>query len=243
VSTIVFDIEADALLYDASIIWCLVGYDKETFYIYHVDIGEPVCYPKNTVICSIEEMLDMLATNHIVGHNIIAYDLPLLHKLHNYSYKIENMDDTIIMSRLFYPDREGHSLEWWGEKLRFKKGEHTDFSHFSQEMLDYCIQDVLLTTRVYEILQTEGSDWDWTPSLTLEYNIQHIQTIQETNGVLFDTNKATKLLEVIGKEIKEIEEKVVPAIPYSVVNDGPVNKPFKKDGSYSEQAKRWLNED
>jgi DNA polymerase I-like protein with 3'-5' exonuclease and polymerase domains len=147
------------------------------------------------------------------------------------------------MSRLFYPDREGHSLEWWGEKLRFKKGEHTDFSHFSQEMLDYCIQDVLLTTRVYEILQTEGSDWDWTPSLTLEYNIQHIQTIQETNGVLFDTNKATKLLEVIGKEIKEIEEKVVPAIPYSVVNDGPVNKPFKKDGSYSEQAKRWLNED
>jgi DNA polymerase I len=243
--TLIFDIEADGFLYEVSTIWCLVAYEVETqtYHIYHVDTEEEVCYPKKHILHNINSILSLLSTSTIVGHNIYSYDLPVLSKLYSFQYtpSVERYQDTIIMSRLFYPDRDGHSLEDWGERLKYSKGGHTDFSRFSKEMLTYCIRDVDITYRTWLHLKEEAGDWDWSRSLLLEYSMQHIQTKQETNGVLFDKDKAETLLAKIQLEIADIEAKVIPAIPQKVVDMGEVRKPFLKSGEYSEITKRWLN--
>jgi DNA polymerase I-like protein with 3'-5' exonuclease and polymerase domains len=236
-----FDIEANDLLYGASHIWCLVGYEDDTS-TYHIwiDSKEKFKYNNTIFYVSIEELLEEMKSHTLVGHNILGYDLPLLYKLYSIIYS--TIEDTIVLSRLSYPDREGHSLEDWGEKLRFKKGNHKDFSKFSKEMLDYCIRDVDLTRKVYYVLMEEMKGWDWEEAKKIEYAMQVLATKQETTGILFDVEKAKQLLNVIEEEIESIEAIVIPSIPNTVEDLGMVNKPFLKSGELSEQSKRWLNE-
>ena len=146
------------------------------------------------------------------------------------------------MSRLFYPDREEHSLEYFGKLLKNQKISYTDFSKFSQEMLDYCIQDVVLNDHVYKYLLAEKDDWDWTEALKLEYNIWNIQQKQEQHGVLFDVKAAIELYDKIDIEIQEIETKVISEVPLRPVNQGELKKIFLKNGDYTTPVKEWINE-
>ena len=245
--TLIFDIEADDLLYRATKVWCIVGYMEETntYHIFHtpLDNGEKVVYPKNSIIYSIEEYISLLSSSYLVGHNIISYDLALLNKLYSFSYSVgpSKIADTVVMSRLSYPDRDGHSLRDWGEKFKFPKGDHKDFSCFSQEMLDYCIRDIDITRRVYKYLLEEMSDWDWSASLQLEYAMQALQVKQEIHGVLFNQQAARELVTTINKEIEEIEQTVIPQIPKKLVDLGEVRKPFLKSGEYAAITLRWLD--
>lgn len=238
------DIEADNLLYSATTIWCIVSKIGEHFHIYLKHKLEGISN-KHTYYYNIQEYIEqVLRVGHLVFHNGISYDLPLLAKLHNFEYNIspENITDTHILSRLYNPDREGHSLEWWGEKLRFKKGSHSDWTCLSLEMLNYCIQDVQVLERVYNVLQEEGKDWSWYEAIKLEYEIWNVQQKQEQHGVLFDAVKAEQLLDTIVTEIAEIESKVIEEIPMSYKDEGEVKKVFNKDGSYTLSVKNWVGE-
>lgn len=241
----IFDIEADNLLYDATQIWCIIALRDSIFHIYHVP-HDNITYPENAeVYLDINSFLDFLSNQEkLVGHNIIGYDLPLLKKLHGFKYEIStlSLDDTHIMSRLFYPDREEHSLEYFGKLLKNQKISYTDFSKFSQEMLDYCIQDVVLNDHVYKYLLAEKDDWDWTEALKLEYNIWNIQQKQEQHGVLFDVKAATELYNKIDIEIQEIETKVISEVPLRPVNQGELKKIFLKNGDYTTPVKEWIDE-
>lgn len=240
-----FDLEANNYLRGATIVWCGVAYlsDIKEWRIYHVDTEEYIEYPMHSKRVSIEDFIEMLYEYKPSAYNGLGYDFPLLCKLHGFNYKPDpsTLIDPLIMSRLSYPDRDGHSLDAWGERFAMHKGGHKDFTKFSNEMLQYCIQDTRILKRTREYLEQEMSDWDWGRSLLLEYSMQHIQTKQETNGVLFDKDKAEALLAKIQLEIADIEAKVIPAIPQKVVDMGEVRKPFLKSGEYSETTKRWLN--
>jgi hypothetical protein len=72
--------------------------------------------------------------------------------------------------------------------------------------------------------------------------MQHIQTKQELNGVLFDVEKAETLLTKIQGEIHEIEQKVIPAIPMTIKDLGEVRKPFLKSGEYSATTIKFLDD-
>lgn len=237
------DIEADNLLYSATTIWCIVSKVGGHYHIYLKHQIEGVSN-KHTYYYNIDEYIEQVLSKvgHLVFHNGISYDLPLLAKLHNFQYNItpDVVTDTHILSRLYNPDREGHSLEWWGEKLRFKKGSHSDWSCLSLEMLTYCIQDVDVLERVYSALQAEGEGWDWFQSIQLEYEIWHVQQKQEQHGVLFDAAKAEQLLDVISAEISEIETTVIEEIPMSYKDEGEIKKVFNKDGSYTVSVKNWI---
>lgn len=242
-----FDIEADNLLTDATVIWCIVAkvegkyfiYTQES-YTYEIDFPEELSWHTS----DIQEYLKLLSKYTLVGHNIISYDLPLLKKLHGYSYSIDpsKLVDTHILSRLYNPDRVEHSLAYFGDLLRYPKGDHSDWSKFSQEMLDYCIRDVDLTEAVHSHLLNEGAGWDWSEAIKLEYNIWHIQQKQEQHGVLFDKGNAEILLEKITTEIEEIESKVISEIPPTYKDMGEVKKVFNKDGSYTLSVRNWLND-
>jgi len=241
---VVFDIEADNLLTDATKIWCIVAKYRDQYHIF-INNEEEYTLPTNSYRYSgIEWFLNFLThiPDTLVGHNIISYDLPLLRKLHGYSYTIDptKLVDTHILSRLYNPDRPEHSLEYFGNILKYPKGNHTDWSCMSQDMLDYCIRDVDLTEAVYSHLLKEGAGWDWSEAIKLEYNIWHIQQKQEQHGVLFDKSNAEILLEKIQTEIDDLTSTLIKEIPKTYKDDGEVKKVFLKNGEYTASVNTWL---
>ena len=244
-SLCIFDIEADNLLTTATTVWCIVAKVDNSYHIYHHPSAINLAFPANSHVTNdIEHYLEFLKVQEcVVGHNIISYDLPLLKKLLNFEYTIDptRIVDTHIQSRLFNPDREEHSLEYFGRLLNFPKGDHKDWSCMSQEMLDYCIRDVDLTEAVYSLLQNEGAGWNWSEAIKLEYNIWHIQQKQEQHGVLFDVPKAEELLVKIQEEITSLETTIIQEIPPVYKNDGELKKIFLKNGEYTSFVKDWIN--
>ena len=140
------DIETDGL--DATKIHVCVCKDRDTEELtYHTR-----AYTFNTLLKNYDT---------VVGHNILSFDVPVLAKLWKSDIPLSKICDTYILSSLFNPDREGkHSLKAWGKRLGLDKIEFESFSTFDKEMLEYCINDVEITHRLYEhLIGTEKTDF------------------------------------------------------------------------------------
>ena len=200
---IIFDIETDG--FNPTKVHCLV-LQKD---------GKEISF----VGRDIPKGIDLLADNLVVGHNVIKYDLPVLKRLYNYSHNPELVHDTLCLSRLIYPDIANsvdfkllannhidksvvgrHSLKAWGQRLKFYKGDFAevhDFKEFNKDMLDYCIQDVKLTSLLYKKLLEKGFSKE---SIELEHEVANILKIQEDKGFGFDISKAQDLhAKLLGK--------------------------------------------
>ena len=65
--------------------------------------------------------------DEFIMHNGISFDAPILNKLTGSNIRLSQVRDTLIESQLYNPIRDGgHSLEAWGERLKFPKGNFTD---------------------------------------------------------------------------------------------------------------------
>ena len=111
--------------------------------------------------------------DRVVGHNIINYDLRVITKLYPFFSPVGDVVDTLLLSRLYHPklmevDKKQalkhmplqlygrHSLEAYGYRLGEFKGnfaKETDWNDWSQEMEDYCTQDVKVTTKLCDHFQ------------------------------------------------------------------------------------------
>jgi DNA polymerase-1 len=228
------DLETNGLLFEVTTVWCAVAYleDKQKYLI----------YPSEDCPSMLSWLLTLKMNDYILCfHNGIGFDLQVLKKLFNFNISLDNIVDTLLLSRLYNPDREGHSIEWWGNTLNFHKGVYNDWSKFTPEMLEYCIKDVDVLRRVYYALQEEAGDWDWSESIRLTYRFADVISRQEQHGVLFDVSKASVLLQEIVSEIETTEEKILSEIPKKAVQIGAtVTKPFKKNGEISKQVQDWM---
>ena len=176
---IVLDIETN-LEHDK--IWCVVTRNIDT---------DEWFYFKST------ENLQTYLNNaeKIVAHNGIFFDFPVLKRVWGITVKKSQVIDTLVLSRLYNPSLEdGHSLESWGKRLGYPKTEFNDFSQFSQEMLDYCIQDTLVTKQLYLHLEKEMKDDFSEKSKELEHQVAIIIAEQERNGFKLDERAAQELL-------------------------------------------------
>jgi len=160
--TIVFDLETNGLLHDLTRIHCLAIYDSTT------DKVETYNDEKNNKYSISEGIGKLLVADTLVGHNIIGFDLPALSNLYNYFTPTARIVDTLLLSRLYHPNIYDidhkhkwrhmplqlygrHSLESYGYRLGEYKGDFgktSDWSEWSQEMEDYCAQDVVVTTKL-----------------------------------------------------------------------------------------------
>jgi len=113
----------------------------------------------------------------LVGHNIIGFDLPIIKRIYPWFSYSGTVVDTLLLSRLYHPNlldidqpkdkytkerttrwedmpvqlTGRHSLEAYGYRLGEYKGNFgktTDWKEWSQEMQDYCKQDVIVTTKL-----------------------------------------------------------------------------------------------
>ncbi|MGL5016462.1 MAG: hypothetical protein ACRC6V_19620 [Bacteroidales bacterium] len=105
----------------------------------------------------LSEYCDKLAeADVVVGHNIVDFDCPALKKL-NGKLTTKAVFDTLVISRMLEPDRiQGHSLDSWGKSLGCHKGDfgkqENAWEVFTEEMYEYCEQDVAVTLKLYKHL-------------------------------------------------------------------------------------------
>ena len=141
----------------------------------------------------------------LIGHNIIGFDLPALGKLLGFEWWGE-VEDTLVMSRLDNPSREGgHSLASWGTRMNFPKGDYDDWSVYTDEMGEYCKQDVKVLVRLYKYMTSKRMS---EKALEMEHKIAQITHKQTQNGWKFDLRKATHLLAAIKEEMFIAEDEV-----------------------------------
>ena len=205
----IIDIETDNLYDDVTKIHCVV--------LRNVDTDEVTSY-----VGDYDGLFFTLGeAKLLIGHNIVAYDLPVLKKLLGLDYKGE-VFDTLVVSRTIYPDlmtRDAssrrlasklwgsHSLKAWGYRLGELKGDYNTgadvWAEFNQEMLDYCIQDTQVTARLFKLLEGKNFSPD---ALNLEHNIARHMFDQEQRGFTFNVEEATKLFGTLAARKQEIED-------------------------------------
>jgi len=213
---LVFDLESDGLYDEVTKVFCIVIYDinrKQTF-TYGPD--------------RIDAALKHLATaDALIGHNIINYDLAVLQKLHSFDCKA-HIIDTLICTRLIWPKeklyecdenqydavpkglRGSASLKAWGYRLADNKIEFKDFSEYSNEMLEYCIQDVSVTTRLYHLIVEQNTAES---ALRLEHDFAIAIEKQIRSGFPFDTDKALELIDQLQQRKQELEAELKQVFP------------------------------
>jgi len=164
--TLIFDLETNGLLHDVTHIHCLAIYDTETKQMLTYN-DEGNTEPLTRGIQRLED------ASEIVGHNIINYDIPVIRKLYPWFSYVGRVLDTLVLSRVCHPDIlsiDGkrkwknmplqlygrHSLESYGYRLGEYKGDFgktSDWKEWSQEMQDYMVQDVVVTTKLWKHFQ------------------------------------------------------------------------------------------
>jgi len=185
VGTIVFDLETNGLLNDATRIHCAALYwgedDRTETFNDEKYSDDPKELPMGGNY-SITTALSWLETADVlVGHNIVSFDIPVIKRIYPFFNPRGTIVDTLLLSRLYHPDlldidkRHNwkhmplqlygrHSLEAYGYRLNEYKGNFgktTDWKEWSQEMQDYCAQDVVVTTKLCKhfLPYLDGSKW------------------------------------------------------------------------------------
>jgi DNA polymerase I-like protein with 3'-5' exonuclease and polymerase domains len=225
---LIFDIETNGLA--PTKVWCIITKDIDTGVISSYVEGQWPTF--NIAIAQAQE---------VIGHNIIGYDIPACEKLLGTDFSACKITDTLVMSRLADPQREAHSLGHWGEKLGYPKGDYSDWTHYTHDMLLYCEQDVNVNEQVYKALLKELEDFK-PDSLELEHDVQRIIQKQIRNGWLLDSPKARDLVAELQEKSYELEEVVQQVfLPLPTYIKEIVPK-LKKDGTYSIVGLKFLGE-
>lgn len=135
-----------------------------------------------------------------------------------------------------------HKLEAWGYRLKMMKGEYAsefkaafieawgrdawvdgmEWESFSQEMLDYCVQDVEVTHALYnKIVAKEYSQ----EALELEHQVAWLMAQQERNGFPFDATKAAALYAELAQRRGELERELKEFFRFWFAPAGKVTTP------------------
>ena len=170
-----------------------------------------------------------------IGHNIIDFDAPILDKLWGTNLTIDKLYDTLVLSQILSPQREGgNSLKAWGVRLGFDKLSFDNFDKFSEEMVTYCKKDVLLTEKLYNKLTKDKEEYKFSDkSIELEHKIRDVIRRQTEHGFYLDEQKAHTLYIETKSKADKIKSDIRMQLKPKPVVDKEVKVKFKKDGSIS----------
>lgn len=232
---LIFDLETNGLYEDTTTIHSLVIYDTDTEKVYSCADQEGYL-PLSQGVDMLQEAEEIVGHN-IVKFDIPVlqkiypdfkpqgkiYDTLLVSKL--VYPDISVMDDVNIRKGKYKASvtlktgkkkviRGSYALFAWGYRLQEYKGEYFAeedcWNKWSADMQQYCVQDVLVTKKLYECLQKHS-----VPQETIELENQFAKIIfhQEQRGVYFDKEKAIELAATLTGQKLELEGRIRLAFP------------------------------
>lgn len=225
-----FDIETNGLeLHEITKIHCISIYIPGTLH-------EVYCRSR------LPQAIEILSNQSlIIGHNSIDYDIPVLKKFYP-SFTYKNTIDTLVISRVLMPDREGgHSLKAYANLFGETKVEHEQWDRLSKNMLVRCKSDSYITYKLYKYLCDKITENDKI-ALRMEHDIAHLMTEMRLNGWLFDKQKAVELSNNLAKEIAEIDSDVDPLLKIKVKPMGTIKSPFTRSGGLLKRLEGYFDE-
>ena len=220
---LVFDVETDGFLKDLTKLHCIAAINADN--------------PDQTWIFNpgaIEEGVQLLqSADELIGHNILAFDLPALRKCYpDFDVTGLLVTDTLVLSRLIHSDLKNedynthrsaddfpkkmygsHSLKAWGVRLGIHKGdfgEQTDWSEWTQSMSDYCEQDVKVNHALWSALAPHKWSQE---AITFEHSIAELCNRIGQAGWTFDTSKAADLYAQLSLEQSTIQDELQTLFP------------------------------
>ena len=157
-----------------------------------------------------------------------------MNKLLGTKIGVKDVTDTLVLSRMFNPERlGGHSLANLGKILKCPKGDFNDFSKFTEEMLTYCVQDVHVTKRIYDwLMKTEGYQFS-KQSIRKEHSVAAYIKQMERNGFAFDSKKASLLFAEVSDNAERVEKEIKQYFNIHEKFIRNITPKYRKDGTLS----------
>jgi hypothetical protein len=172
-SEVVWDLEANGLIKDSTEVWCISLKDITNGQKFNLN---------GSNLTRREVLRHFEGVTNIIGHNIIAFDIPMIKKFYDIDLiellGRDKITDTLLWSQVLYPDRPmprgcptsitnpvtkkskkigPHGLEAWGYRVGHKKIEIHDWLTYTPDILDRCDVDVDINELVYyELLKEAG---------------------------------------------------------------------------------------
>jgi len=231
---VLFDIETNGLLDSLDRIHCIAAYDLDSgaIKLFEPDeISEGVAYLSKASLLSGHNILsfDLPAVEKVTGIKLHGelFDTKLMAQLAFSDVKSRDMArhaqwkalaathgaDAVPPAPL--PTRliGRHSLEAWGHRLGEFKGNFsstTDWSQYTPDMGEYCLQDVMVNVHLYNALRACNLD---SRAVHLEHDFAAIMFHQEKSGFRFDLKNAEGLLGVLLQEQAKLRQELTKLFP------------------------------
>jgi DNA polymerase I-like protein with 3'-5' exonuclease and polymerase domains len=200
-------IDGNKITPEATIIHCAVAHDLDSGTTYKFT-------PEN--IMTLVSLLDKATL--IIGHNIF-FDISAIRKILG-NFKCTKYHDTLIISKLMYPDINDHplgdnSLQAWGKFLKNDKIDYQGgWEKFSDEMLVYCTQDVMLTAEIFRYQQSVCK----VPQRVIQFEhlVSKVLAEQTFTGFGYDAAGGDRLIGELLIEKAQIEDEMRTIFPDKV---------------------------
>lgn len=246
---LVYDVEANGFLNEVTKIWCFYFIDIDTNegFLFHdfdgycgykgVDeVGKEYTIP--TKVGSIRQgAVFAHKAKQLICHNQLGYDQFLIKKFFpkfKIRYNYPEIRDTLLESQVQWFDRRPvkgykgiHGLAVWGARLGIRKPEIEDWSVFSPDKLNRCIEDVKINHLVANHLEEERGKIEfkcginYNLALATEHEYRYWCTKQELNGALVDVDHMRKCVSFLDKELDKLRDILEPDLPPTIKFRGP----------------------
>ena len=266
------DIESNGLVFDANKIWVINIEDLDT--------EEKLQLHPFRDAKAKEKLLqwcNKYDTPNITFHNGLGYDIFVLFFVLGINFNVlpDTLEgqkvqfvDTFYLSMFLNPDREHHSIKYFGEKLGKNKidfreklievgalqsnaADGDEFLQYHELMDEYCERDTLVGKMTYKSLLNEwidiyGSFNGFPDFYKVGQKSFYLMSCQELSGWKFDIELGKELVIKIEGMMEEIRAEVEPTLPPRKLKKTEEkdykmpSKPFKKDGSLSSSMEKWI---
>lgn len=207
---LIFDCEADNLLFKATKLHCIAAID--------IDSGAKYVWGPNEITNAIDTLN---RADVLVAHGGLRYDYPLLIRLRLGFNPTARLLDSVVLARLIKSDQKekdiaqrklpnkllgSHSLKAWGLRLGVEKMTFDGpWAEWSQAMQDYCVGDTETLRALWQHLEPDKYSQQ---AIELEHRIARVTAEMEWSGWPLDVKGAGHLHAILAGEKYEIEEEL-----------------------------------
>lgn len=227
----IFDIEADNLLDEVTVIYCLSWYRSDG--------------TRGTLTNPYEFGPFLEQQNILIAHNVKRYDIPVILKVVGYEV-LNRVLDTLAFSWYLFPEYKIHGLEEWGERVGVAKPEITDWKNLTiEEYVHRCEVDVEINRLVFErflymFIRIYNGDID----RVMDYLTEKLEcgAEQEEVKLKVDIEHCHRMLEILNPLIEEkmrlLNEQMPSVVTYKIASKPKIM--YKKDGELSSYGTKWM---